>query len=127
MDEFDIRGTLQPQRTDVDLIVSKLPQELDGPRRGTCVGQEPHRLGANGMQLVLCQGSCVGERLADVVWLEIRKVGDDLRGGHVVREQVDDVRDGNPKAANRRAAAEDIRVLGDAAECMCHRFSLGPL
>jgi hypothetical protein len=97
-------------------VVSQVSQELNGPGRDTRVGQEPHRLGANGMQLVLRQGSRVAQRLTDVFWLEIRKVGNDLRGGHVVREEVDDVRHGDPKAANRRAAAEDIRVLGDAIE-----------
>lgn len=72
------------------------------------------------MEFVLRQGRCIGEGLPDIFYLEIGKVGDDLCGGHVVRDEVDDVRHGDSKATNRRAAAQEIRVLRDAVECVCY-------
>jgi len=69
--EREIGRTLQSQCADMDRLVSKCPQELDGPGRDSRVGQEPHRSGANGMQLVLRQGCRIGECLADVVGLEL--------------------------------------------------------
>jgi hypothetical protein len=74
INQFRIRGTLQPQRADVNRFVAKLRQELNGLGRDPGVGQEPHRSGANRVELTLSEDSRVGERLANILSIEIRKV-----------------------------------------------------
>ena len=76
-------------------FVSKLYQELNCPGRDSRVGQEPHRSGANGVKFVLCQDSRIGEHLANILSFEIRKVRHNLLWRHTVRDEVDDVRDGD--------------------------------
>src|SRR5579872_3054080 len=71
INQLDIWRALQTQRPDMNRFVSQLYQEVDGPRRDTGVGQKPHPSCTSGMQFVLCQGRSVGERLSDVLWLEI--------------------------------------------------------
>jgi sirohydrochlorin ferrochelatase len=73
------------------------------------------------MDFILRQSSGVRERLANVFLLEVRQFLDDLCRCHPVRDKVDDVRDGDAKAADRRPAGEDIRVLGNAIECVGQR------
>ena len=53
------------------------------------------------MDFVLGQGGRVGEGLADVFLLEVRELGDDLRRRHPVCDEVDDMRDRDPQAADR--------------------------
>ena len=58
----------------------------------------------------------LAERLADVLFLEIWMLGDDLRRRHAVRDEIHDMGDRYPQAAQRRAPGEDIGVMRDAIE-----------
>jgi hypothetical protein len=76
--------------------------------------------GAQRVEFVLCESSCVGQCLADVILFEVRQVLDDLRRRHAIRNEVDHVSDGNAKAADRGSSAQYIRRLRDAIECARH-------
>ena len=56
------------------------------------------------MEFVLCESSCVPERLTDILLLEIWEISDDLRRCHPVGYQVDDVGDRNPESADSGSA-----------------------
>jgi hypothetical protein len=94
--------------------------------RDSAIGQEAHRSRANRVKVVVGKGSSVSESLSDVGFFEIRQFSDDLRRRHAIRDQVDDVRDGNAQTADRGPPCEHIRVLRDAVECDCHDWPLTP-
>jgi hypothetical protein len=94
--------------------------------RDSAIGQEAHRSRAKRVQLVVSKGGGVSECLSNVGFFEIRQFSDDLRRRHAIRDQVDDVRDGNAKTADRGPPCENIRVLRDAVECDCHDLCLTP-
>jgi len=72
------------------------------------------------VKFVLSERSRVGKRLPDIVLFEVWQFLDDLRWCHAVRDEVDNVRNRDAKAADRRAPGENIRVLRDAIECVHH-------
>ncbi len=59
---------------------------------------------ANRMHFVVSQSGRVRECLADVFFLEVWQVRDDLCRCHPVRNKIDDVGDGDAKSADRRAS-----------------------
>jgi len=75
------------------------------------------------MQFVASQGSSVAERLAIVLFLEVRQFSDDLRRRHSVCDEVDDMRDRDPQAADCSAPREDIRILCEAIGRAFHSLS----
>ena len=50
-------------------------------------------------------------RLVNVLFLEVRQFGDDLRRRHPDCDEVDDMRDRDPQVADRGLPGEDRRVL----------------
>ena len=100
--------------------MAELNQKLDSERREPRIGQEAHRSCAKRVELVLGESGCVCECLSDVVFFEVRQVGDDLRGCHAAGHKVDDVRHGDAKAADRRPAGQHIRILRDSIERLRH-------
>jgi hypothetical protein len=66
------------------------------------------------MQFILGEGGSVGERLADILNVEVRKFLDDLCGRHAIGDEVDDVRHGNPKPSNGGAPGQDVWNVRDA-------------
>ena len=58
----------------------------------------------------------VRQRLLNVFRLQVRIVGEDFINRRAMGELADDDRDGDAHAANAGAAAEDVRVEGDAIE-----------
>jgi hypothetical protein len=79
------------------------------------------------VDFVLGQGGRVGERLMDVFFLEVREFRDDLRRRHPVCDEIDDMRDGDPEAADRCPPGEDGRILRDAIERAFHDVARAPL
>lgn len=76
------------------------------------------------MDFVLGEGSRVGERLANVFFLEVRQFCDDLRRRHPVGHEIDDVCNGDSQSADRCTTSEDIWVLRDAIEGSFHNTYL---
>jgi len=56
------------------------------------------------------------ERLADVLFLEVGMLGDDLRRRHAVCDEVHHMGHRDPQAAQRRAPGEDVRIVSHAIE-----------
>ena len=83
--------------------------------------------GADWVDFVLGQGGRVAKRLTDVFLLEVRELRDDLRRRHPVCDEVDDMRDRDPEAADRRPPGEDGRILRDAIERAFHNVPRVPL
>jgi len=90
-DEIGISGALESQSSDVNRIVAKLLQELNGPGRDTTIRQKPHRSGAQWMKFILREGSGIGECLANVFLFEVRQLLDDPGRRHAVGNEVDNV------------------------------------
>lgn len=74
------------------------------------------------MKFVLGEGSRIPERLPNVLFLEVRQFLHDLRWRHPVGDEIDDVCNGDAKPPNRRAAGEDLRIVGDAVERVRHGY-----
>ena len=72
------------------------------------------------VQLILGEDRGVREGLSDVLQFEVRKVGDDFRRRHAVRDEIYDVRDRNAEAADSGPAREKVRILRDSIELCCH-------
>jgi hypothetical protein len=70
------------------------------------------------MGLVLRKARRAGKRLAHVFLFEIRQFLDDLSGGHAVRHQIDDVRDGDAKAADGGPASHHGGIRRDPIEAV---------
>jgi hypothetical protein len=70
--ELGIACALQPEIPDVSCRVTELLQELDCLGRDSGICQEAHASSAKRVQLVLCQGSGVDERLANVFLVKVR-------------------------------------------------------
>jgi len=54
------------------------------------------------LNLVSRECGCVAERLANVFAFEISKLADDLRCGHAIGDELDNVGNRDAKAADRR-------------------------
>jgi len=102
--------------------MTELSQEIDRLRRDTPIRQKPHVSGAEIVQFVLSEGRGVCECLANIFFLEIRQFLDNLHRCHAIRDEVDDVRHGNPKAADRGSPGQNIWILRDAIERACHNI-----
>jgi hypothetical protein len=75
----------------------------------------------------LSEGSSVRKGLADIILVEIGQFLDDLRCGHAVGNEIDDVSHRDSKAADGGSPAQDLRVVRDAIEVACHDFSFQPI
>jgi len=64
--------------------------------------------------IVASQSSSIGERLANVLFLEVREFSDDLRWRHPVCDEVDDMRDRAPQVADRGLPTTRIRRINCA-------------
>jgi hypothetical protein len=123
IDKDNVWSSLESKSSDVSRFVTKLRQELDRLWRDPSIRQKTHASGSECVQLVLSQGGCVPEGLADVLFLEVGQFLHDLRRSHAVGNEVDNMGDGNPKAAHSGSAGQDFWCLRDAVEGACHRFS----
>ena len=75
---------------------------------------------AERVHFVVSERRGVGKRLANILLFQVRELLHDLRGGHAVGDEIDNVRYGNTKPSDRGPSCEDIRVLSDAIERVCH-------
>lgn len=75
---------------------------------------------AKSVNFVPGESGCVGERLADIFLVELRQFLDELHRGHAVGNEVDNVGHRDAKTADRRPAGENIRVLRNPIESVCH-------
>ncbi len=66
------------------------------------------------MQFILGEGSRVRERLADVLNVEVGKFLDDLCGRHTVGDEVDHVRNGNPKPTDGGPSGQNTGDVRDS-------------
>ena len=73
-------------------------------------------LRAKGVHFVASKRRSIGERLAHVLLVQVRKVFDHLRGCHPVGDQVDNVGDRDAKAADRGLPSEDVGILRNPVE-----------
>ena len=73
-------------------------------------------LRAKGVHFVVSKRRSIGERLAHILLVQVRKVFDHLRGCHPVGDQVDNVGDRDAKAADRRLPSEDVGILRNPVE-----------
>ena len=87
-------------------VVTELDKKIDGTRRQPRVCEEAHRLRAKRVEFVLGESCGVGEGLADILFVEVRRVGDDLRRCHAAGDEVDDVRDRDAQPTNGRSASQ---------------------
>lgn len=68
----------------------------------------------------------VAERLADVLFLQIGMLGDDLRWRHTVGDEIDHMGDRDPQAAQRCAPGEHVGIMRDSIEsCVGLRLVVG--
>ena len=105
----------------MDRLVTKLLQELDSLRGDSGIRQEPHaELSAKRVDFVVGKRRSVGEGLTNIFFVQLWQVRDDLRGRHAVGDEIHHVRDGDAQAADRGAAPEHARVLGDSFEGVRH-------
>jgi hypothetical protein len=72
------------------------------------------------VEFVPGEGSGVRESLADVFFVEVRQVGDDLRRRRAVGDEVHDVRNRNSQSADARLTRQHIRILRDPIERVLH-------
>ena len=79
-----------------------------------------HRLRAKRVELVQGESRRIGQGLANVRFLEVRQIGHDLSRRHAAGDEIDDVRHGNPKSANSRAARQHVWLVGDPVEGSRH-------
>ena len=75
---------MQSECPDVHRLMAEPDQEIDRGRSEPRVGEEAHLLRAKRAELVLGESGGVGEGLAEVLFLEVGQVGDDLRRRHAV-------------------------------------------
>jgi hypothetical protein len=116
---------LHAEDANVGRLVAKPKKELDRPWRNPGVGKKSHSLsGVQGMELIFGKNGGVREGLTDIFQLEVGKVNHDLGRRHPVGHKIDDVGDGDAQAADRCAASQNIRVLGDAIKDVRHEFLL---
>ena len=73
-------------------------------------------LRAKGVHFVVSERRSIGERLAHILLVQIRKVFNHLRGCHPVGDQVDNVGDRDTKAADRGLPSEDAGILCNPIE-----------
>ena len=98
---------MQVQGSDMHDIVALSRQEGDGFGRDAAIGNGS---GADRGEFVPGEGRGVGERLADVLEVEIGQVVGDLRRRDAVGDQVDDMRNGDPQPTHGRAPAQAVRL-----------------
>ncbi len=72
------------------------------------------------MQFILGERSSVGQRLADVLDVEVWKLLYDLCGRHAIGDEVHNVRHGNTKSPDRGASGEGAGLVGDAIVVAWH-------
>lgn len=101
--------------------MTELVEEFDGLRRDAAVRQELHGSRAEGMQFVRCERRRIGERLVNVLGVELRYLSDDLRWGQSIRDEVHDVGNGDSKAANGGTTGQYGGILCNAVEGLSHR------
>ena len=118
--DVDVWGSLHAERPDVHGFMTELNQKINGDRREPRISEETHRSGAKRVKLVLGKSRGVRQCLPNVFFFEVRQVGDDLRGRHAVGDEVDDVGDGDAKAADCGSAGQNVRILRDAVEGLRH-------
>ena len=73
-------------------------------------------LRAKRVHFVVSKRRSIGERLAHIFLIQIRKVFNHLRGCHPVGDQIDNVGDRDAKAADRRFPSEDVGMLRNPVE-----------
>ena len=67
-------------------------------------------LRAKGVDFVVSKRRSIGERLAHILLVQIRKVFNHLRGCHPVGDQVDNMGDRDAKAADRRSSSKGVGI-----------------
>ena len=79
------------------------------------------------MEFVLRKNRRVGERLTHVFLFEIRQFLDDLCRGHAVGHKIEDVCDGDAKAADSGEASHHGGILRDPIDGVRYSDPLGPI
>jgi hypothetical protein len=105
-DDVRVWRALYAERANVNSFVTGLDKKIDSTRRQPRVCEEAHRLRAKRVELVLGESCGVGEGLADIVFFEVRQVGDDLRRCHAIGNEVDDVRDRDAQPTDGRSGSQ---------------------
>ncbi len=118
--EFGVGSPFQTQRTNVYGVMTEVLQKINGLRRNTGIRQESHQSRAKRMKLVLSESSSVGKRLSNVFFVEIRQILDDLGHRHTVGNQINDMRHGDTKTADRGPSAKYVRLVRNAIEHVFH-------
>jgi hypothetical protein len=114
-----VRAALEPQSPDVNCLVTELRQEFDRLGRDSSVGQEPHGLSAQRVQLVMCKSSGVGQRLTNVFLFEVGQILHDLRS-RISRHTVHTYLDRLYRKLGVNSRAQLISVLFAAYVEMSH-------
>ena len=90
--DFRVRRSLHAERPDVHYLVAELAEEGHRAGRNPSVGEKSHRSRTKWMDFVLRERGSVSEGLPHIFLLEIRQISHNLRGGHPVGHQIEDVR-----------------------------------
>ena len=84
--------------------------------RSPCPPETSRASFSQGEEFLVGKEGGVAQRLRDAGRLQIRVLGDDLRNGHAVGDEVKDKGDGDTQAPNARPTVHDGRVEGHAVE-----------
>lgn len=99
----------------MNCVVSLTPKPLDYLRADPHVRKKPHGV-LRWVDFFRRQPRCIFERLANVLFFEIRVIIEYLVDRCSVRDLPDNHRDGDPHAADASASAHDVRIERDALE-----------
>jgi hypothetical protein len=72
------------------------------------------------MELIFRKKGRVRQRLTHIFLFQIREIRHDVRRSHSVGYEIDNVGHRNPETADGRPAGENVRIMADAIQPVCH-------
>jgi hypothetical protein len=85
--DFAVGSPFESQRPNMDRIVTEAIEEFDGLRRYAGIREESHESGRQRVNFFLGKSRRIGERLANVLFLELRQLLDNLCRRQAVCEE----------------------------------------